>query len=59
MIRCDTEAEQARVRIAHVKKELAELEPKARKAEKENRSLLAEIESARKEVEAIQVSKRQ
>lgn len=44
-----TEAERAKARIEHLTKELKEKEPRAKKAEKEGKGLLEELDAARKE----------
>ena len=45
-----SEAEQARVRIGHLTKELKEKEPRARKAEGDGKGLVGELERARKDI---------
>lgn len=49
-----SEAEQAKVRIGHLNKELKEKEPRARKLEKEGGGLTEELAKARKQVEAAE-----
>ncbi|RKP27033.1 hypothetical protein SYNPS1DRAFT_27308 [Syncephalis pseudoplumigaleata] len=53
IVQCDTEVEQSRVRKTHLEREIAELRPKAKQAEKENKSLMAEVETARQQVEKL------
>lgn len=51
-----TEADRAKARIEHLKKEVGEKEPKAKKAEKEGGSLVRELEEARKEKSRLEGS---
>ncbi|KAI8056766.1 structural maintenance of chromosome protein 2 [Syncephalis plumigaleata] len=53
IVQCDTEVEQSRVRKTHLEREVAELRPKAKQAEKENKTLMAEVEAARQQVEKL------
>lgn len=48
-----TEAERAKARVEHLTKELKDKEPKAKTAAMEGKGLLAELESARKELDKL------
>ncbi|KAJ3092417.1 Structural maintenance of chromosomes protein 2 [Quaeritorhiza haematococci] len=49
-----SEFEQAQIKIAHLKKELQENLPKAKKAEKQNAGLVADLAAGRKAVEKLE-----
>lgn len=49
-----TEVERAKARIEHLKKELKDKEPKAKRAEKDGQGLLGELEAAKKEIAALE-----
>lgn len=50
-----SEIEQIKLKISHLEKDLAEVSPKARKAEKENSNLISELDKAKKEASYLQV----
>lgn len=50
-----SEVGQIKIRIDHLKKELAEATPKAKKAEKQNASLISEFEASKKFIDALKV----
>jgi structural maintenance of chromosome 2 len=50
-----TEIEQAKLKISHLKKELKEKEPLARKAKNDSQGLLKDYESAKKAVQDLTV----
>jgi septal ring factor EnvC (AmiA/AmiB activator) len=50
-----SEVEQAKIRMEHIKKELAASVPKVKAAEKQNASLISEIDSTRKMIDNLKV----
>lgn len=50
-----TEVEQAKLKINHIRRELADAAPKSRKAEKESQNLLAEVEKSRASVSQVEL----
>lgn len=49
-----TEAERAKARIEHLQREVKEKEPRAKKAEKEGKGLIGELEKAKAEQSALE-----
>jgi structural maintenance of chromosome 2 len=50
-----SEIEQAKIKMDHIKKELADSVPKVKKAEKQNASLVAELEASKKVITSLKV----
>lgn len=50
-----SEAEQTKIKIDHLKKEIAASAPKLKSAEKQNGSLISEINSSKKIIEETKV----
>lgn len=48
--------QQGKLRLTHMKKELSESMPKAKRAEKEHASLISEMERTKNDVERLQVN---
>jgi structural maintenance of chromosome 2 len=53
---CSSTIEQAKIKIGFVKRELKDKEPKAKKAEKANQTVISELAAAKESVASLKVS---